>query len=147
MNRIKAEIVQVQDGREPADFWKTLGGQSEPKAAEDAPDDEAFENGSLTEDKLYRVADADGTMKVDLVERTAPLHRDMLEHAHAYVLDSDTEIFVWNGRDSSTNVRTEASTYAASLKGDTSKGARPAWVQILNVRSIMLARIQWIEHC
>jgi hypothetical protein len=137
MNRVKAEIIQIQDGRETEEFWKVLGTssaanpQEKIKSEAEGGDDEAFENKNLTDDTLYKVAEeTEGIPTVTPAERSQPLHRDQLESNASYIVDSGTEIFVWWGRDASQTVRTEASTYAEALKAD---GSRPSWVEITSM--------------
>lgn len=133
MNRVKAEIIQIQDGRESEEFWKLLGvsgkdasPQNQIKSEADGGDDEQFENAALADDKLYKVSEESGSPAVAQVQRDQPLHRDMLEANCSFVVDCVTEIFVWWGRDASPTSRAEASAFAQRLQGD----GRPSWVEI-----------------
>ncbi len=74
------------------EFWNALGGRGAVKSAEEGGEDAAFEKN--VNYVLYRVSDASGSLQVTEVGR-APLSKDMLDTNDCFILDADSEIFVW----------------------------------------------------
>ena len=53
MNRVKADVIILQEGSEPDEFWQLLGGKPAAiKTEQEGGDDEAFENAAIQEDKV-----------------------------------------------------------------------------------------------
>jgi len=56
MNRVKAEVIIVQEGKEQDEFWKVLGGKpSGPLPCDKDADDDAFEAAALKEDRVCKL--------------------------------------------------------------------------------------------
>lgn len=132
MNRLKAHIVMVDDGQEEDAFWTALGGKGAIASADEGGDDAEFERAAVDEVKLYRVEEAgDGSHKEILVDTNGKaLHRDMLITDHTFIVDSQTEIFVWTGRKSPVSVREKAMSIASSFLKE---NGRPNWTPITRV--------------
>lgn len=131
MNRLKAHIVLVEDGQEEDDFWTALGGKGAIASADEGGDDETFEKASVDEVKLYLVEGSDGAFsKTPVDTQGKALHRDMLKSESTFIVDSQTEIFVWTGRQSPIAVREQALSIASSFLKD---NGRPNWTPITRV--------------
>lgn len=139
MNRLKAEVILETEGNESEEFWKEMGGKKDYKTAEEGGDDEEFEKRSIYDDVLYCVfygnkdegeesaADRRGQIQIEKIQREEFLHRSMLKHENSYVIDSGTQIFVWNGSKTTVPIRQEANVFAQQLKSDK---RRPEWVEV-----------------
>lgn len=127
MNRVKADVIIESEGQESEDFWKLLGGKADVLSVEEGGDDEQFELKSIEEDLLYCVSNNEGAISIDKLEREEMLHRKLLEPQNSYIIDSHTQIFVWNGSTTTVLVRQEAVDYAQSLL---KTNGRPDWVEV-----------------
>lgn len=137
MNRLKADVILETEGNESEEFWKEIGGKKEYKTAEEGGDDDEFEKRSIYDDVLYCVfydngdgegaTENSGSIQIEKIQRDEFLHRSMLRHENSYIIDSGTQIFVWNGSKTTVPLRQEASVYAQQLKSDK---RRPEWVEV-----------------
>lgn len=133
MNRLRARVVLAEDGDEEDSFWNAIGGKGPVASAEEGGDDAEFEKASVDEVKLYRVeqsADGNSYEKILVDTNGKPLHRDMLVTESTFIVDSQTEIFVWTGRKSAPSVRDQAMSIASSFLKDQ---GRPNWTPITKV--------------
>jgi len=91
-----------EGGESEAEFWEALGGQpatiraAVPDTAPSASEDE------LLQYSLFHVSDATGEMKVTEIEER-PLTRDMLKEEDTFLLELYDQVYVWQGRKSTTN--------------------------------------------
>lgn len=130
MNRLNAQVVLVDDGREPDAFWVAIGGKASIKPAEEGGDDEEYEKKVVQSVKLYK-AWFDSAFQSQLIDtQDRPLHKDMLDSNFSFVVDAETELFVWTGRTSPPKVRDLAYSFAQKLIRDQ---GRPNWVPVVKV--------------
>eukprot|EP00002_Diphylleia_rotans_P006181 TRINITY_DN154_c0_g1_i1.p1 TRINITY_DN154_c0_g1~~TRINITY_DN154_c0_g1_i1.p1 ORF type:complete len:804 (-),score=188.33 TRINITY_DN154_c0_g1_i1:762-3173(-) len=120
----RAEIIVLDDGSSDADsaFWSALGASGPVPVADSsaAGDDEAFEKSAAG--KLYEVHENGST---DIIN--APLTKELLNSASAYILDCETEVYIWLGKTSSAGLRKEAMKIG---QGFLTKFSRPNWTPI-----------------
>jgi hypothetical protein len=115
------------DGSENEDaFWKALGGKIKPKSAAEGGEDAAAENVTYI---LLRVSDASGKLEVTEVGRS-PLNKDLLKSEDVFILDADSEIFVWIGKGATAQERKEGMINATKYLSDHKK---PTWTPITRV--------------
>ena len=93
----KASIDACDEGSEPDEFWKGLGGKGKVAAA---VADATNEKSSKGVAKLYRVSDASGSMSTTEIA-SGSLKRELLDTKDVFLLDTITEIFVWVGKGAS----------------------------------------------
>lgn len=84
----------VMDDNDDDEFWALLKGS--PEDVLEASDVEADHDVEASEPELYRVSDASGKMAYELVA-TGLLKKNMLGSGDVYILDTDTEVYVWVG--------------------------------------------------
>jgi len=92
------------------DFFQALGGGSKDQVpAESAGGDDAkFETSHERIVTLYRVSDASGSLKVDLVAKK-PLEQSMLDPNDCFILDTvDSNIYVWVGKKCTNKEKSES---------------------------------------
>jgi len=132
MNRLNAKVVLLEEGQEDEAFWKALGGKGTVASADEGGDDAEFEKSGTEQVKLYRVAQGtDGKFVETLMDTHGkPLHRDMLQTEGTFIVDAQTEIFVWTGRKSPQSVREHAMSIATSFLNE---HGRPNWTPITKV--------------
>jgi hypothetical protein len=131
MNRLNAKVVILEEGSEDEAFWTHLGGKGAVASAEEGGDDAEFEKASVDEIKLYRVEkDGDAFKHTQVDAQGKPLHRDMLDTNATFIVDAQTELFVWTGRNSAPSVREKAMSIATSFLKD---HGRPNWTPITKV--------------
>lgn len=120
----KAQFVAFEQGEESPEFWKALGGQGPigPAIPDDAPA-KVF-RGDI---KLIKVAEAMGTITRMEVAR-GDLKKEMLDSKDVFVVDNDSLIFVWVGKDATAEERKQG----MSMGVDFAKG-RPAYTQVVKV--------------
>eukprot|EP00029_Vermamoeba_vermiformis_P005779 TRINITY_DN209_c0_g1_i3.p1 TRINITY_DN209_c0_g1~~TRINITY_DN209_c0_g1_i3.p1 ORF type:complete len:597 (-),score=204.42 TRINITY_DN209_c0_g1_i3:2225-4015(-) len=128
MNRIKAEVVIIDDGKENDAFWAALGGKGDIQDEVSGGDDIEFEEQYSKETKLYRVSDASGAIQITEVDLGGkPLDRSHLDTNDCFILDCVTEIFVWTGRKSTAQEKSESMNIAKKFLQDFK---RPNWTPI-----------------
>lgn len=125
----KPEAIVVADDPDNAEFWGTLGGTAaDVKSADEGGDDAAAEKVAA---KLFRVSDESGELEVTEVERDGgKLKRDMLDTKDAFILDADTEIFVWIGKGATAEEKKKSMTFGNDYL---TKNSRPAWTPLTRV--------------
>jgi gelsolin len=128
--------VQIIDEFSPdsdfADFFSALGSGSASSVPEESSggDDSKFETSQEHTVALYRISDASGTLKVDLVAQK-PLQQSLLDANDCFILDTtDSNIFVWIGKKCNNKEKQEAMVKAQNFL--TSK-KYPAWTQIQRI--------------
>lgn len=115
-----------------ADFFSALGSGSASSVPEESSggDDSKFETSQEHTVALYRISDASGTLKVDLVAQK-PLQQSLLDANDCFILDTtDSNIFVWIGKKCNNKEKQEAMVKAQNFL--TSK-KYPAWTQIQRI--------------
>ncbi|ELR12318.1 gelsolin repeatcontaining protein [Acanthamoeba castellanii str. Neff] len=80
-------------------FWEVMGGKGEIAPAEEAMTDKEVAEEMAESVFLYKVMEVDGDMQAIPITET-PFVRDMLESTFTYILDCETEIFIWVGKKS-----------------------------------------------
>ncbi|XP_068672970.1 protein flightless-1 homolog [Montipora foliosa] len=100
----KAEIIMCQTGEEPGEFWRLLGGRPQDPIME-KPDYQELPPTPI----LYQVALGLGYLELPQVDiPDGKLTLKMLDAKNVYILDCQSEIFVWIGRKSARLVRAAA---------------------------------------
>jgi len=125
----RAKYISL-DGTDKAaeeDFWKHLGGKGKIKSAEEGGDDAGHEKSAAF--VLYRVSDASGKLQVAEVGRS-PLSKDLLDSNDCFILDADSEIFVWVGKGATKEERKESMIHAQNYLTENNK---PSWTPITRV--------------
>lgn len=125
--RAKFVLLDGTDKAAEEEFWKALGGKGPVKSAEEGGEDAAHEK-NITY-ILYRVSDASGKLEVTEVGR-APLTKDLLDTNDCFILDGETEIFVWVGKGATKEERKESMIHAANYLKQSGK---PNWIPITRV--------------
>lgn len=101
-----SEVITCSQSEEEEDFWKALGGSPEPgfEPAEHVP--EGF---TPAHPCLYRVGLGMGYLELPQVEvPEGKLTQSLLDTRHVYILDCNSELFVWLGKRSTRLVRAAA---------------------------------------
>lgn len=123
----RAAIISLNDGQDDddVDFWKALGASGRVKVADAAAggDDESFEKSSAG--KLYQVEDSGSVAAVG-----GELSKESLTTSGSFILDCETEIYVWLGKQSSASSRKEAMKHGQDFL---TKNKRPNWTPILRI--------------
>jgi len=96
------EVVNLQEGDEPAEFWETIGGKAEypSMAAGEAPPKDP---------RLYSASTATGKFKVEEIDN---FDQSDLNDEDVYLLDTYTQLFVWVGTQSTQEEKTKALEFA-----------------------------------
>eukprot|EP01102_Stenamoeba_stenopodia_P006568 TRINITY_DN1810_c1_g1_i1.p1 TRINITY_DN1810_c1_g1~~TRINITY_DN1810_c1_g1_i1.p1 ORF type:complete len:998 (+),score=322.48 TRINITY_DN1810_c1_g1_i1:204-3197(+) len=125
----KAKIVIMDElGDDIPEFWDAIGGRGPiappPTAAEEA----MLEKKHAQSIKLYRVNDCLGELEVEQVDiPDGILSTTMLDPNDCFILDCETEIFVWVGKESSDKEKVGAMSNAREFL---SNYGRPPWTPI-----------------
>mmetsp|Transcript_4924 Transcript_4924/g.15709 ORF Transcript_4924/g.15709 Transcript_4924/m.15709 type:complete len:847 (+) Transcript_4924:143-2683(+) len=120
----KATFIAFEQGQESPEFWEALGGQG-PIAA--AVPDETSHKSSRGDIKLIKVSDASGAMEKTEIAR-GQLKKEMLDTKDVFVIDNDTQIFVWIGKGATLEERKQG----INIGVNHSKG-RPAYTKVTKV--------------
>jgi len=112
----KAEIIVLEGANDnaPKEFWDPLGGKSTISAASQAGDDESSERAAAANTKLYRVSDSSGSLKTDQIEAN-PLTQNLLDTNDCFILDCQSEIFVWVGKGATKEEKKQSTLIAQSF--------------------------------
>ena len=122
----KATITACEQGSEPEEFWKALGGKGTVAAAVPDSAPAALKKGEL---KLFKVSDASGTMVKSEVA-TGTLEQKMLTTEEVYILDNVAEVYVWVGKKASADERKKGMEYGQKY---TEEGGRPKHTKLSKV--------------
>ena len=120
----KAKLHVFDEGQESEAFWEVLGGKA---AVAPATSDEKSE--TTAPSKLLVVSDASGTMTVEEVA-TGGLAKEMLKTEDAFIVDNDTEIFVWVGKGANVDERKAALSHGQEY---VTKMGRPDWTRVTKI--------------
>ena len=97
---VKIEVVTTADDNEQ--FWAAIGGT---KADVQAADDSAVVSATK---KLFRLSDASGTVTFTEVATGDSINKSLLDTNDVFILNNETEIFVWVGKKTTAQERMEA---------------------------------------
>ncbi|XP_077526880.1 FLII actin remodeling protein isoform X2 [Haemaphysalis longicornis] len=101
-----SEVITCPQSEEDEDFWKALGGPPEPGFE---PTEHVPENFTPAHPCLYRVGLGMGYLELPQVEvPEGKLTQSLLDTKHVYILDCNSELFVWLGKRSTRLVRAAA---------------------------------------
>lgn len=125
--RAKYILIDGSDKAAEEEFWKHLGGKGKIKSAEEGGDDANFEKNAIY--TLFKVSDASGKLQVTKVGET-PLAKEMLDSNDCFILDADSEIFVWVGKGATKEERKESMIHASNYLTQANK---PSWIPITRV--------------
>ncbi|KAK5584851.1 hypothetical protein RB653_006469 [Dictyostelium firmibasis] len=103
--RVGCRVIIIDEGKEPEEFWKILGGKGEIASACSAGDDRDAELNIRKYITLYRVQAINGDKELDLTPIEGRLSKSLLEPEECYILDCVSEMFVWTGTNSKLKVR------------------------------------------
>eukprot|EP01133_Synstelium_polycarpum_P015250 gene15250-18052_t len=127
----KSKIVVLdENGEDDPEFWNRLGGKGVIADAESAGDDTVYEKASLSLLKLYQVSNGGDDNEVHLIQIDPIIDQfstEQLDPNHCFILDCETEIFVWIGKSSSDENRSMATLNAMDL---ISHENRPSWTPV-----------------
>eukprot|EP01119_Soliformovum_irregulare_P015974 TRINITY_DN457_c0_g1_i3.p1 TRINITY_DN457_c0_g1~~TRINITY_DN457_c0_g1_i3.p1 ORF type:complete len:1028 (-),score=468.85 TRINITY_DN457_c0_g1_i3:19-3102(-) len=116
-----AKVIVLTEGDDDDDeFWDRLGGKIPIADAEEGGDDIQYENDSDAAFRLLKFFEEDGKIREIPVENENPkkrkaLYYEMLETPFAYVIDAETEVYVWTGKKSAQKVRNAAMEVAKKI--------------------------------
>jgi len=113
-------------------FWKNFGGITSVgwiKAPHAAGRDESYWREKGAEISLWKVSDESGKMQIEKI-RQGSMQTSDLKSADVFILDTQSDVFVWIGKNSNTNERHTAQDYG---KEYVKKQLRPEWTQIIKV--------------
>eukprot|EP00753_Platysulcus_tardus_P014808 PLAT4544.1.p1 GENE.PLAT4544.1~~PLAT4544.1.p1 ORF type:complete len:858 (-),score=452.55 PLAT4544.1:277-2784(-) len=119
--------VYIMNEEDRPEFWEALGGRPASIASAEAggDDDKVTVGGDVT---LYKVSDASGHLEVtEVPSPSGKLSRDMLDTADVFILDTESTIFVWIGKGTTSAEKSSGMTVAQEFIA--SKG-KPAWTQV-----------------
>ncbi|XP_041823352.1 adseverin [Melanotaenia boesemani] len=105
----RAELVVVEEGREPTRLIEVLGEKPELSEGDDDDDTQA-DILNRKSARLYMVSDASGTMAVTVVKEENPFLQSELLSDECFILDHGKNkiIFVWKGQNANSRERKEA---------------------------------------
>ncbi|XP_066529896.1 adseverin [Hoplias malabaricus] len=105
----RAQLVIVEEDREPAEMIKVLGDKPTLPDGDDN-DDIVADISNRKMAKLYMVSDASGKMQVSLVSEENPFSQSHLLSDECFILDHGKSkmIYVWKGRSANPSERKEA---------------------------------------
>ena len=95
--RGRIQVVTVYAGSEPSKFWESLGGQ--PPSDYDFPNNSLLSEVRPSKSKLFCVRLEKDSL--ELPQLRFPEYRPpkgLLESGHVYILDSNSHVYVWQGR-------------------------------------------------
>lgn len=119
-------------------FWDIIGSESGiSKKAEYDEDEESI--------WLYKIAYENNEVKVVPVETEGQLKRSMLEAESAFILDCDTQIFVWVGKKAGITERKSAAVFAEELIGMFERPAYTPITRVLQDNEPVLFREQFVD--
>lgn len=121
----KASIDAFNQGAEPDDFWKALGGKG-PVAPPTHDDLEKSAKGIPT---LFKVSDASGTVTTTEISK-GDLKKSMMDSNDVFLLDNHAEIFVWVGKGASETERKKGMTIGSDY---CAQGGRPKGTKVTKV--------------
>lgn len=98
---VKIEVVTTSDDNEQ--FWGTIGGT---KADVQVADESAVVTPAAK--KLFRLSDATGTVTFTEVATGDAINKSLLDTNDVFILNNETEIFVWIGKKTTAQERMEA---------------------------------------
>lgn len=106
--------------KEPEEqFWKLLGGKpAKLKSAAEGGEDTKSDEDSIF--YLYQISDSSGKLQITEAGRT-PLKKDMLQSDDVFILDADSEIYVWIGKGATNQERKESMIYASKYLKEKNK--------------------------
>eukprot|EP01128_Nolandella_sp_AFSM9_P008757 TRINITY_DN5432_c0_g1_i1.p1 TRINITY_DN5432_c0_g1~~TRINITY_DN5432_c0_g1_i1.p1 ORF type:complete len:861 (-),score=202.42 TRINITY_DN5432_c0_g1_i1:162-2720(-) len=131
MNRVKADVMIIDEGKETDLFWSDIGGQKPIAPASSVGEDADWEKGTIGIHKLYRVSDESGEMEITLVDTEGKgLAQAHLDPQDSFILDTSTDIFVWNGRKANFQEKSRAFAHAKSFLKEHN---RPDWTPVTKV--------------
>ncbi len=103
-------IVFDEADKSISDFYAKLGSSGKIRSAEEGGDDNAV---TEAKKKLYRLSDASGAMTfTDETLATGKLARGQLDTSDVFIIDNGTEVFVWIGKGTTAEERTQGLQYA-----------------------------------
>jgi len=109
----KGEIIIVDGNSEPPKaFWDLMGGKAPIPDASKGGDDEGYERTALASTKLFRLTESGS--KVEQVQ-ASPLTQNLLESKHCYIIDCQSEIYVWVGKGASAQEKKESVMVASNF--------------------------------
>eukprot|EP01125_Pyxidicula_operculata_P018879 TRINITY_DN676_c0_g6_i1.p1 TRINITY_DN676_c0_g6~~TRINITY_DN676_c0_g6_i1.p1 ORF type:complete len:1235 (-),score=418.69 TRINITY_DN676_c0_g6_i1:44-3748(-) len=129
----KPEIHVVEQGQEDSEadrFWIELGSSGPIKGEGEVESDDFYDNIKSSSTKLYRVSDATGELKVELVSNS-PLEQKMLDSNDCFILDIGTQLFVWIGKDCTDQEKSQSVIHASKFLTET---GRPSWAPVTTIR-------------
>jgi gelsolin len=135
MNRVKAEVILQNQGKETDQFWEILGGQGEIAPANSTYTDEQWDQLEFDEYKIYSLilSTDEKSLEVSVVETSGQiLSTSMINPDLSYIIDDQFELFLWYGKGSLIPViaRTLAMNEAKRIISDS---GRPEWTKVTTV--------------
>ncbi|CAI9718921.1 gelsolin 2 [Octopus vulgaris] len=116
-----SEVIN-QDMDDGNSFQKLLNQCIEKKQADGDDDDDDDEEDDEDDDdinRLFRISDAEGHLKMELVEESeGKLSRSNLSSADVFLIDTKKECFVWIGKNASKNEKDKGFSYAHNYLKD-----------------------------
>eukprot|EP01127_Copromyxa_protea_P016124 TRINITY_DN4742_c0_g1_i1.p1 TRINITY_DN4742_c0_g1~~TRINITY_DN4742_c0_g1_i1.p1 ORF type:complete len:860 (+),score=208.65 TRINITY_DN4742_c0_g1_i1:38-2581(+) len=131
MNRVKAQVILIDEGNETPEFWEALGGKGEINQV--SGDDEEWEKIGFNDHHIYRINAkfGDKTYTVEEVDtKDQCFVTSMLDPNFAFIIDFTQEMFVWYGRFSAMIAKTSAVSEAKKIARDS---GRPETIQVTQV--------------
>ncbi|XP_052860408.1 gelsolin isoform X1 [Anopheles cruzii] len=127
--RSKVQIVDEFSTLTDQEQFFTVLGSGSPSLvpdAETAPADAAFEKTDAARVQLYRVTDAKGKLAVEPINEK-PLKQESLKPEDSYILDTGSGLYVWIGKGSTPQEKTQAFAKAQEFIGSKKY---PAWTAV-----------------
>jgi len=115
-----------QDDSDATPFWNALGGKSDIK---DEPSVNRFENVTSGEKVLLRLSNASGSIEFKEEARNE-FNLSMLDTNDIFIVDVQSEVFIWIGRKSNVSEKTNAFKYAMDY---VKKNGKPSYIPITRV--------------
>ncbi|KAN0035550.1 hypothetical protein ACTA71_004830 [Dictyostelium dimigraforme] len=131
----KAKIIVMDENdtdKDYPEFWKRLGGtKADVQKAEEGGDDFAYEKKSVEQIKLYQVENLNDEVHLHQIDPVGDVYSTtQLKTEFCYILDCETELYVWLGKSSANDQRNVAMANAMDLLHEDN---RPSWTPIVKM--------------
>ncbi|KAN0025593.1 hypothetical protein ACTFIU_002032 [Dictyostelium citrinum] len=131
----KAKIIVMDENdtdKDHPEFWKRLGGtKNDVQKAEQGGDDFVYEKKSVEQIKLYQVENVNDEVHLHQIDPIGDVYSTtQLNTQFCYILDCETELYVWLGKASANDQRSVAMANAMDLLHDDN---RPSWTPIVKM--------------
>jgi len=109
----KPQVITLDENDNDVNFWNLLGGRGRIASASEGGCDFDAEKDSVAVKRLFRLSDATGRLEfTEIPTGGRPITKQMFDSNDVFIYDAGFEVFVWVGRNSSVQEKTQAMNYA-----------------------------------